>query len=627
MNQVAVSQPELLALGLSWVQEQVQSACETAAQAWLSRCVDPQAARSSSLKRQPTQKAMGPMDVEAILEQSWRSLPHSERALLGQVYTPGPVAKQVLVEMGYGGLTGSQHLLDPACGGGVFLLQAAKIKRQSLLQQGLAPTAVAHTLLTTLHGIDIDEHACWLTRLFMGLLIIDILKDQGPLAYQDLPLPSVLCADALESRTQNWVEKVTGGPGPTWIAGNPPYLDAKRMPKDRRAQLKARFDGELFGSFDLYICFVHLAQKLLAPGGRIGFVLPNKVKVAHYAQKLRRGWLEKGRLRSLVDLSQLKVFVDIGVCPLIVVLGQGQGQGPASFKAAEAGSGVSLGTAPLEGVQVPYSLPGRLMQPPILFALQEPVLARLVERLLNNPRLQDVAQVRSTCSFHKKGLREVFVGPVGSFSGGLPYLGGRSYTRRNEVRPFALQWAGYEIDFDEVRLSEIGNALPPRAIFLTPKVIFCQHAKSLIAAWDPEGRYVTKDVYPVILPKDRSAQSAAVLTALCNSRLFSVLYRLFFSGLTVKDDYLHFLPSYLRCMPMPRAPLDELEALALGTKQLSEQLSTQHSEDPAAEQAASLFEALDRAVMSAYGLSASEQAQIAGLANTLGFDHQPLTRR
>jgi len=187
------------------------------------------------------------------------------------------------------------------------------------------------------------------------------------------------------------------------------------------------------------------------------------------------------------------------------------------------------------------------------------------------------------------------------------------------VRPFALQWAGYELDFDERRLSALGNALPPKAIFLTPKVIFCQHAKSLIAAWDPAGRYVTKDVYPVILPKDRSAKSAAVLTALCNSRLFSVLYRLFFSGLTVKDDYLHFLPSYLRCMPMPRAPLGELEVLASATEQLSE--------DPAAEEAASIFEALDRAVMAAFDLSATEQAQIASLAKKLGFEHQPLTRR
>ena len=196
-------------------------------------------------------------------------------------------------------------------------------------------------------------------------------------------------------------------------------------------------------------------------------MLPNKVKVAHYAQELRKGWLEERRLRSLVDLSGLQVFTDIGVCPLIVVLGQGS----ASFKAVEAESSANLGTAPLEGTTVPYSLPGRLVQPPILFALQDPVLTALVERLLNHPRLQDVAQVRSTCSFHKKGLRELFVGPTSSFAGGLPYLGGRSYTRRNEVRPFALQWAGYDLDFDEQRLSELGNALPPRAIFLTPKVI------------------------------------------------------------------------------------------------------------------------------------------------------------
>ncbi|MEM6930734.1 MAG: N-6 DNA methylase, partial [Myxococcota bacterium] len=568
----------------------------SAQRAWLLRC--------AGLPPGATLPEVPGSSLDAILDRVWQERSRAERQALGQVFTPRAVARQVFHELPAPPDAGAR-VLDPACGGGVFLVEAADWLAPVLPEApGLDR---ARALRERILGIDIDPVAAALARLLLGGCMVDALGDAEP---GDLALPRIEIADATAPATGPFVEDF----GPTHVLGNPPYLEAKRMPNPDRARLRAQLP-ELEGAFDVYMAFCHLSLRWVGPDGVVGLVLPNKVQVARYAAALRASLTEQGRLHALIDLSELPVFARVGVYPIVVVIGPTREAGEPTYKACHRHARLaSLGRRPLVGVGVPLGLPREVMQPPVWFTVPDRPLARLAERLLGDcPRLGDVAVVRSACSFHRKGLRERFVHPGDELPHGLPYLGGLSWSRRNEIRPYQVDWTGHRIDFDADTLRKLGNPLPPLECFLRPKVILCQHARTLVAWGDVEGRFVTKDVFPIVLPHDATEASVLGLTAILNSRVFSLLYAMWFRGIQISGGYLHFLPVYLRTVPVP----DPAAWTALGPRVAALQAAPDEAQ----------AEAVDEAVMAAYRLGAADRRRVRAHADReLGFAPDLLAR-
>ena len=74
----------------------------------------------------------------------------------------------------------------------------------------------------------------------------------------------------------------------------------------------------------------------------------------------------------------------------------------------------------------------------------------------------------------------------------------------------------------------------------------------MVATPDLKGELVTKDTYPVAIPlREQTDDEVLMLSAIMNSRVFTLLYHLMFRGIAIGADYLHFLPIYLRDVPMP----------------------------------------------------------------------------
>jgi hypothetical protein len=162
---------------------------------------------------------------------------------------------------------------------------------------------------------------------------------------------------------------------------------------------------------------------------------------------------------------------------------------------------------------------------------------------------------RSTVSFHRKGLREQFVGR--SFDGEagpiVKYLGGRSYAKKNEVGLFRLGWDGYYINYDQRRLKEYNNMLPPLSNFTQEKIVLCQHAPRITAAYDGKGEYVTKDVYPVGIAAPglkSSSLSLKYFAVLLNSELMSFVYGTVYKGIQIGGGYYHYLPTWIDVLPV-----------------------------------------------------------------------------
>lgn len=72
-----------------------------------------------------------------------------------------------------------------------------------------------------------------------------------------------------------------------YIVGNPPYVPIEGLDEDEKQRYKARFDTAV-GRFDLYILFFEQSLKLLADGGRLSFITPEKFEYVGTAEPLRR---------------------------------------------------------------------------------------------------------------------------------------------------------------------------------------------------------------------------------------------------------------------------------------------------------------------------------------------------
>lgn len=72
-----------------------------------------------------------------------------------------------------------------------------------------------------------------------------------------------------------------------YVVGNPPYVPIEGLDADEKGRYRERFDTAV-GRFDLYILFFEQALGLLADGGRLVFVTPEKFEYVETAAPLRR---------------------------------------------------------------------------------------------------------------------------------------------------------------------------------------------------------------------------------------------------------------------------------------------------------------------------------------------------
>lgn len=529
-----------------------------------------------------------------------RSRDAASRVALGMVFTPAPIAALVARMAGCGESEADwpdPTALDPACGDGSLLRAAAERRRGA----GWGTASV----LEALEGWDADPRAAWSCR---ATLVEWALQDvSGPVP---APLRVFGGVDGLGQEGPPGdllARRGRFGRGVGAVLSNPPYLEAKRMraaAPGLRERLRRAFP-QLHGAFDLYLAFCWRALEQLEPGGRAVLLLPNKVLQGRYAARFRRRILGLDEadvlLTQLADLArtQPRPFPGTGVYPVVLRLDRGVcGSTFAGHRVSKhdelevpVEQWAPTALAPLRriGGDHPIFVP---------FPSTWPALAPLLE----GPRLDEVARVSSTCSFHARGLREQFVAPDRPATHAHPYVGGPSRARRTEVSPFRLEWAGWWICFDQDRLrTEHRNPLPDlHRVFLRPKVVLCQHAPRMRVYADFEGRYVTKDVYPVAAPA-HPAWTVGRLAAVLQSTVFTALYNTLYQGIVVGGETYHYLPAFLHRVPVPEgghpalAEADAMvEALQAGGGPVD----------------GALWDALDRRVAEAYGVDEADRQRM-----------------
>jgi hypothetical protein len=166
--------------------------------------------------------------------------------------------------------------LDTACGSGAFLL------------------AMVEAGVPEVYGTDLDEAALEVAAIAV-------------------PKARLVREDALRH-----------GPRVDLVCGNPPFVPPERQDKTLRTELRRRFPW-LRGRFDLVVPFAATAVDRVRPGGAAGLVLPFPSLVQPYGAVLRRRWIGKHKVTTLVGPMP---FPGVGVEVGVVVLQAERGPAP-----------------------------------------------------------------------------------------------------------------------------------------------------------------------------------------------------------------------------------------------------------------------------------------------------------
>ena len=250
-----------------------------------------------------------PFDEESFeLYDYLHFMPEEWRRALGQFMTPPPIARYILRASRYRDdeTILARVLCDPACGSGVFLVEAVRTYLAALRQTGMPPAEQYPIVLSRFVGIDVDPLACLYARFNLSLLLGRVLLSWMQAHPRRLPqaLP-IHCFDTLEALAAEMDGRNTAFPligSFDFVVGNPPYRKVSPL----SPTLRDAFQDSLYGHPNAYGMFLHAGIEMLRSGGRLGYIVPRSMLSGLYFQNLRRMIEQRTCLEELSLLAERK---------------------------------------------------------------------------------------------------------------------------------------------------------------------------------------------------------------------------------------------------------------------------------------------------------------------------------
>ena len=219
-------------------------------------------------------------------------LPESLRSRFGIFWTPPTLAKRLIEKAGKAGIDWEKSsIIDPACGGGAFLVPAT-LKIIGAMK-GSSPAIVARNLQTRLEGWELRAFSSWLSRFFIEVAAINITTKTGKFIE-----PTIRTMDSLQCSDKEFLRF-------DLVIGNPPF---GRMRLDQAT--RERYSRSLYGHANLYGIFTELAVRLAKKGGVIAYLTPASFLAGEYFKNLRSLLWEEAPPASLDFVESRKGVFD-----------------------------------------------------------------------------------------------------------------------------------------------------------------------------------------------------------------------------------------------------------------------------------------------------------------------------
>ena len=227
----------------------------------------------------------------------------------GVVYTKRWVVDLVLDVAGYTPGVGivNKMVVEPSCGRGAFLTAIA----ERLADELVTGDGEWSELADSVRGYDIDPESLETAR----CAVIDVLVGKGCPRQQACSLVEhwLVCGDFI-------LDEV---PSCDFIIGNPPYVRATKIDREKRA-LYAEHQRSVTTGCDLYVSFFDRGLDVLRDGGTLCFICADRWLQNKYGKLLRARMGTDCDLVSLVRMHGVNAFDDaVDAYPAITTIRKG----------------------------------------------------------------------------------------------------------------------------------------------------------------------------------------------------------------------------------------------------------------------------------------------------------------
>jgi len=222
-----------------------------------------QSRRKSALKQ--VQSSNKDLDAETLIS-------------FTQLYTPGWIVDLLIDETIPLVCQNTFNVIDPACGGGNFLLPSFEKLLQMFQRNGLTESAAVELMADgALCGVDLDPHAIWITSLS---LTVRCLRLEKPLVIRFKGIQLLKSENESEAllgtldRNYNSVKDHPLAQTYDAVLTNPPYIGRKLLSRELKQLLKVHYKED---SHDISVAFTRRCLELLKTNGRLGLITQSSI--------------------------------------------------------------------------------------------------------------------------------------------------------------------------------------------------------------------------------------------------------------------------------------------------------------------------------------------------------------
>ena len=243
------------------------------------------------------------------------------------VYTPPFLVRLMLDEaLSWARLDRLQEkneiILDPACGSGVFLVEAYKrlVLHWRSRNGWKRPTrTILKSLLNKVHGIDLEEGAVELAAFSLCLALCDALEPETIRA--SIKLFPLLAGKTLhhscffEAKERGLLKEPIGV-----VTGNPPFTSSLSTPGAERSYQQYESAHGSLPDKQLAYLFLHEAMGMVADGGVLSMLQQYNFLYNQGSLGFRRAFLSKWDVREILDFISVRGLFQKGGADTKVVV-------------------------------------------------------------------------------------------------------------------------------------------------------------------------------------------------------------------------------------------------------------------------------------------------------------------
>lgn len=286
-----------------------------------------------------------PIELVSSIYEEFYTTKNKGKDSKGTHYTPPALVEFLLSQvLTQARLSSNPVILDPACGSGIFLVEAfRRIVRYRVQKQGgrrLSPMQLRKILREQIRGIDINEEAIRVAAfsLYLALLhyqqppdILEQIKKKDKLPNLIRMKSRKECSDKSRLFDILYITNAFSDKAKMKvdvIVGNPPWGDAKKEDTDGRKQAKVALDwctshDYPIGDRERSQAFIWRSLDLLKENGCAGLLVSSGILHKHNSKSkaFRSQWLSKASLEQVVHFAHVrKAFFSSGIAPFISVV-------------------------------------------------------------------------------------------------------------------------------------------------------------------------------------------------------------------------------------------------------------------------------------------------------------------